>query len=232
VQVCEPPIPQAWVAVGAQVPWFMHAPQSDQTPLLQVRAWVPQLPQAWVMGPAHVWPPHEAHWQAGLHVCIPPDPHICIEPGAQAPWFMQVDQLDQTPLSQLRDWVPQLPQAWVAGPVQLWPAQPDHWQAAVQVWVPFIPQACTAPGVQPMAVQVPTDPATVQLSQLPPQARSQQTPPAQLNPDWQSLLSRQDWPLLAWPHLPLWQRLGAWHMGEGPSPVQAPLQLAPSAAQV
>ena len=77
-----------------------------------------------------------------------------------------------------------------------------------------------------MAVQVPTEPATVQLSQVPPQGRSQQTPPAQLSPAWQSLLSRQDWPLAACPHLPPMHLVGAWHMGEGPSPVQAPLQLA------
>src|SRR5213075_1876486 len=103
-------------------------------------------------------------------------------------------QLDQTPLSQLRDWVPQLPQAWVVGPVQVWPPQLPHWQAWVQLWVPFMPQAWTAPGWQPTALQVPTEPGTVQLSQLPPQGRSQHTPPAQLRPDWQSLLSRQDWP--------------------------------------
>jgi hypothetical protein len=87
--------------------------------------------------------------------------------------------------------VPQLPQAWVAGPTQLWFMHADHWQELAQAWVPFIPQAWTAPGAQPIAVQVPTNPATMQLSQVPPQARSQQTPPAQVRPAWQSLLSWQ-----------------------------------------
>jgi hypothetical protein len=62
-----------------------------------------------------------------------------------------------------------------------------------------------------MALQVPTAPATVQLSQVLPQGRLQQTPDEQLNPAWQSLLSRQDWPWLACPHLPPMHLLGAWH---------------------
>ena len=83
-----------------------------------------------------------------------------------------------------------------------------------------------------MAEQMPTAPATVQLSQLPPQGRSQQTPPEQASPLSQSLLSRQGWPFAACPHLPAMHLVGAWHIGEPPSPTQAPLQLAPSAAQV
>src|SRR6185436_7116992 len=232
LQVCVPPIPQACVEPGAQVPWFMHGPNSDQTPFVQVRDWVPQLPQAWLLAPLQFWPPHDPHWQAGVHICVPAIPQACIEPGAQAPSPMQADQADQTPLSQVRDCVPQLPQAWVPGPTQLWPVQLPHWQVEVQVWVPFMPQPWLAPGWQPTALQVPTAPATVQLSQVPPQGRSQQTPPAQLRPAWQSLLSRQAWPLLAWPHLPAMHLVGAWHMGEGPSPTQALLQLAPSALQV
>jgi hypothetical protein len=145
---------------------------------------------------------------------------------------MHADQLDQTPLLHVRVWVPQLPQAWVAGPPQVWPVQSPHWQAAVQLWVPFNPQLCTAPGWQPMAVQVPTEPGTVQLSHVLPQARSQQTPPAQARPFWQSPLSWQDCPRAAWPHFPPRHLLGGWHMGDGPSPTQAPLQLARSAAQV
>jgi hypothetical protein len=83
-----------------------------------------------------------------------------------------------------------------------------------------------------MAVQVPTEPPTVQLSHVPPQGRSQQTPDEQLSPAWQSLLSRQDCPRLAWPHLPPMHLLGAWHWGTAPSPAQAPWQLAPSGLQV
>jgi hypothetical protein len=54
VQVWVPPEPQAWVALGAQTPSFMQAPNSDQTPLLHVRDWFPQLPQGWVMGPVQL----------------------------------------------------------------------------------------------------------------------------------------------------------------------------------
>jgi hypothetical protein len=95
-----------------------------------------------------------------------------------------------------------------------------------------MPQAWAAPGAQPMAVQVPTAPPTVQLSHEPRQARSQQTPEEQLRPPWQSLLSWHDWPWTAWPHLPPRHRLGAWHSGEAPWPAQAPLQLLPSSLQV
>jgi hypothetical protein len=141
VQVCAPPEPQAWVALGAQAPWFTQAPQFDQAPLLHVRAWVPQLPQAWVDGPVQVWFPHGSHWQEAPQDCMPPLPHTCIAPGAQVPSLAQPDQVDQTPLSQVRDWVPQLPQLWVVGPAQVWPPQIPHWQAAVQDWVPLVPQA-------------------------------------------------------------------------------------------
>jgi hypothetical protein len=182
VQVWVPPLPQACMAVGAQAPWFMHGPKADQVPLLHVRDWVPQLPHAWVAEPEQAWLPHAPQWQEPSQVCMPLLPQVCMAPGAQVPSLAQPDQFDQTPLSQVRDWVPQLPQLWLEGPLQLWPPQVPHRQAAVHDCVPFIPQACTAPGAQPMVVQVPTWPPTVQLSQVPPQGRSQQTPDAQLSP--------------------------------------------------
>jgi hypothetical protein len=126
VQAWVPPIPQAWLAPGAQTPSPAQAPQSDQTPLLQVRAWVPQLPQAWVIGPAQGWPMQAFHWQVALQVWLPPIPQAWLAPGAQAPSFVHAPQADQTPLVQVRAWVPQLPQAWVIGPVQLWPPQAPH----------------------------------------------------------------------------------------------------------
>lgn len=51
--VCVPPAPQLRVASGAQAPWFMHADQSPQSPVLlsQVRVCVPQLPQARLAAP-------------------------------------------------------------------------------------------------------------------------------------------------------------------------------------
>jgi hypothetical protein len=61
VHVWVPPIPHACVAPGAQAPSPLHALQSDQTPLLQVRLWFPHWPHAWVIGPLQVWPPHVAH---------------------------------------------------------------------------------------------------------------------------------------------------------------------------
>jgi hypothetical protein len=163
---------------------------------------------------------------------MPPVPQACIDPGAHIPWFAQVPQSDQTPLLHVRDCVPQFPQPWVVGPEQDCPVHWPHWQAEVQDCVPPMPQAWVEPGWQPMAVQVPTEPGLTQLSQLPPQGRSQQTPPAQASPPWQSLLSWQGWPLAACPHLPAMHFVGAWHMGDVPSPTQAPLQLAPSAEQV
>ena len=119
MQVWLPPVPHICAAPGAQAPWFMQAPQSDQAPLLHVRLWVPQLPQAWVGAPVQVWFPQPPHWQAAVQVCMPPVPHICMAPGAQEPSLAQPDQADQTPLSQVRDWLPQLPQLCMAGPVQL-----------------------------------------------------------------------------------------------------------------
>jgi hypothetical protein len=181
-QVWEPPVPQAWVAPGAHAPWLAQALQSDQTPFVHERVWLPQLPQVWVVGPVQLWPPQGSHWQVAPQVCIPPVPQVRIEPGAHAPSPAHADQPDQTPLLHVRVWVPQAPQPWVVGPRQVCPAQGDHWQKPVQLWVPLMPQTWVAPGVHPIAVQVPTLPLTVQLSQNPPQARSQQTPPAHERP--------------------------------------------------
>jgi hypothetical protein len=228
LHVWVPPIPHACVAPGMQAPSFMHGPQADHAPFVQVRDCVPQFPQAWVMGPLQVWPVQVPHWQVAPQVRVPPVPQDCMAAGAHAPWFMHGPQSDQTPLLQVRVWLPQLPQAWPLGPEQLCPVHSPHWQKEVQP----APHACVEPGWQPMAVQVPTAPATVQLWQLPPQGRSQQTPPEQASPLWQSLLSRHDCPFAACPHLPPRHRLGAWHIGEAPSPTQALLQFAPSAAQV
>jgi hypothetical protein len=89
-----------------------------------------------------------SHWQEALHVCVPPITHGCVAPGTQDPWFMHGPQSDQVPLLQTRDCVPQLPQAWVAGPVQVWAVHRLHWHAPLQVWEPPMPQACVAPGAQ------------------------------------------------------------------------------------
>ena len=109
-----------------QAPSFMHAPQADQVPFVQVRDCVPQFPQPWVMGPLQGWPPQAPHWQAGVQVCMPPVPQACIDPGAHIPWFAQAPQSDQTPLLHVRDCVPQFPQAWLLGPAQVWPLHAPH----------------------------------------------------------------------------------------------------------
>jgi hypothetical protein len=56
-QVSVPLVSQACVALGAQAPWPAQVPQADQVPLLQVRVWLPQLPQACEVGPVHVQDP-------------------------------------------------------------------------------------------------------------------------------------------------------------------------------
>jgi hypothetical protein len=45
------------VAAGAHAPWPVQVPNADHVPLLHVRVWVPQLPQACVAGPTHVQDP-------------------------------------------------------------------------------------------------------------------------------------------------------------------------------
>jgi hypothetical protein len=125
-QVWLPPVPQACVVAGAQTPWFAQPDQSDQVPLLQVRVCVPQFPHACIAGPAQVCPPHPPHWHESPQVRAPPVPHICIEPGAQAPSAEHADQLDQTPLLHVRACVPQLPHACADGPAQLCPLHVDH----------------------------------------------------------------------------------------------------------
>jgi hypothetical protein len=188
VQVRVPPLPHSCVAPGAHTPSSVQAPQSDHWPVLvlHVRVCAPQFPHACTDGPLQVWLAQVPHWQAAVQVCMPPLPHACMAPGAQAPSLAQPDQLDHTPFSQVRVWLPQLPQLWVLGPAQLWPMQTDHMQRLLHVCMPFVPHDWTAPGVQPVGEQVPTIPGSMQLSQVPPQGRSQQTPIEQLSPLWQS----------------------------------------------
>jgi hypothetical protein len=51
---------------------------------------------------------HAPHWQASVQVCRPPvAPQACTDPGWQVPWPLQAIHVDQAPLLQLRDCVPQ-----------------------------------------------------------------------------------------------------------------------------
>ena len=56
-QVWVPLVSQGWVAAGAQTPVPLQVPQADHVPLLQVRVWLPQLPQGSVFEPVQVQDP-------------------------------------------------------------------------------------------------------------------------------------------------------------------------------
>lgn len=102
---------------------------------LQVRDWVPHLPQAWVPTSA----------------------------GLQIPLLVQTPQLPQVQeLVQVRTWEPQLPQTvacWLLGlhtPAPEQGVHAPHVQKLVQmrVWLPQLPQDCfwVDSGLQPMVV--------------------------------------------------------------------------------
>jgi hypothetical protein len=116
----------------------------------QVRVCVPQLPHAWLGGPEHTWPVQEvAQWQVASQVCVPPEPQARVAVGAQSPSAVHAPHAEYMPVlpSQVRERVPQLPHASVAGPTQGWPVQAaPHWQVPSQVWVPPEPQARVAFG--------------------------------------------------------------------------------------
>jgi hypothetical protein len=111
-------------------------------------------------------------------------------------------------------------------------------QAPAPLQRPSLPQLLSGEGEQPPCgslppagtlLQAPTDPATVQLRQVWPQAESQQTPSTQ-KPEVHSVLSPQALPLALVPQRPLAsQRLGGWHW---PSSVQELKQSVPCALQV
>lgn len=73
---------------------------------------------------------------------------VCTLPGLHTPWPAQVDQVDHSPLLQVREWVPQLPQASIGSPVQLCPVQEFHLQELLQVCLPLVPQGWLLFGVQ------------------------------------------------------------------------------------
>jgi hypothetical protein len=69
-------------------------------------------------------------------------PQLWVWLGLQGPSPAQADQGDQVPVaeSQVRVCVPQLPQAWVAAPAQLWLPHGCHLQSPPHDWVPPLPQ--------------------------------------------------------------------------------------------
>jgi hypothetical protein len=118
-QDCVPWSPHACEALGAHAPSSLQADQSLQPALVHVRVCVPQLPQACVVEPGQAW--QAPHWQLPPHCCVPASPHACDASGAQTPWLPHDDQALHVPLSHVRVWAPQLPHAWVVGPVHAWP---------------------------------------------------------------------------------------------------------------
>jgi hypothetical protein len=136
LHVWVPPSPQAWLASGSHSPSSVQASQSDQTPLLQVRDCVPQLPHARLGEPSHAWFRHSPHVQRPPHVSVPPSPQPSVLSGSHSPSSRHAEKLDQTPLSQTRDCVPQLPQERVDAPSQTWPSHSVHEQSPPQTRVP------------------------------------------------------------------------------------------------
>jgi hypothetical protein len=140
-------VPQPWLVLGAHTPCDEQADHVDHVPLSHVRVCVPQWPQAWELAPLQVWPVQSLHWQLPPHVCVPPDPQVCTAFGAQAPSSEHAAQSDQTPFRQVRDCVPQLPQACEVGPSHATGAeQVPQWQLPLQTCVPPPAQAWVAFG--------------------------------------------------------------------------------------
>jgi len=123
---CMPPLPQGWVALTEHTPSPAQSDQVDHEPVLlsHVRVCVPQFPHACDDAPLHVWLAHVDHWQLPPHDCVPPFPHACELPDAQSPSPVHADHVDQTPPSQVRTCVPQLPHPSLAAPVQPEAASP------------------------------------------------------------------------------------------------------------
>jgi hypothetical protein len=121
-----PEAPHVRAAPGTQSPSFEHAPHSDHVPVFvsHLRVCVPQLPHARELSPVQRWPVHAAsHMQLPAHVWVPDSlaPQRRVESGEHTPSPEHVDHADHMPavMSQVRLWVPQYPQACVAGPVHL-----------------------------------------------------------------------------------------------------------------
>jgi hypothetical protein len=130
---------------GLHSPAPLHAPQSFQRPVfgLQVRECVPQKPHGSLLAPVHSWPGHAlSHSHVLEQVCVPPEPQLRVVPGAQSPWLVHALQFDHCPVfeSQLRTWIPQLPQLRLLAPVHTCPVHAaSHMQLPPHFWVPPLP---------------------------------------------------------------------------------------------
>jgi hypothetical protein len=81
--VCDPPVPQLWVAPGEHAPVPVHVDHVEYVPPLHVRDCVPQFPHACVSG--RVQPTlHVPHAQVASHIWEPPV-QAFVSPGLHAP---------------------------------------------------------------------------------------------------------------------------------------------------
>jgi hypothetical protein len=156
---------------GVHTPSPEHADHADQVPLAlsQVRVCVPHLPHACEAEPVHVWFPHAPHVQLPPHDWVPPLPQLCVALGAHAPSPVHADQADQVPAlwSHVRVWVPQLPHACDADPLQDWLPHGVHLQSIPHDCVPPLPQARMDAGAHsPMHPGLPPEESAAEPSPL------------------------------------------------------------------
>jgi len=120
--VCFPSPPQPCEFPGEQAPPPLQVLHALHVPALHVRVWVPalQFPHAWLDAPEQVGSTQGPQSQFS-HTCVPPLPQAwggC--PGSQGLPPVHAPQGPQTPLLQVRSWIPvlQLPQFWLLAPEQ------------------------------------------------------------------------------------------------------------------
>jgi hypothetical protein len=97
------------LTLGSSVQSLSHEPQ------VRVSVAETQLPGA----PQESWPLGQAQlpqWHEASHTCDPPTPQSSVEPAWQTPSPAHALHAPQRPSTQGRDWVPQRPHDWVAGP--------------------------------------------------------------------------------------------------------------------
>ncbi len=161
LHVWVPQLPQAWVVLGAQTPWPLHAPSVHCPQASQVSVSVPQLPQGTVRFAPGVQTGAEGqeqtpHAQVAEQLWVPYVLQDWVVPAAQAPPPEQAPHSQEAP----HVWVPQLPQLWVAPAAQAPPPeQAPHSQEAPHVWVPQLPQLWVAPAAQTPPGHVPPQPS-------------------------------------------------------------------------
>jgi hypothetical protein len=125
VRVSVPQSPHACDVGPLHVHWPLWQLDPPGHALLHAPQLLPSVCSATHVEPHSVYPvpqAHPPHWQLDPHVSEPLVSHACVAPAAHAPCPPQADHADHVPLVHVRVWVPQLPHASVAGPLQThWP---------------------------------------------------------------------------------------------------------------